>query len=109
MLRIGNIKLQIPNYKQTLNFKNSKFNGLCFDNWALVLPTRSVGVVEEHFVFAEALAVRRSGGYGRENVGMSNLTSDAKSDRRKSKVSVAMAIIHGLGDPKAMARAVADG
>jgi len=66
-------------------------------------------VVEEHFVFIEALAVRRSGGYGRENVGMSNHNPDAKSGRRKSKVSVAMAINHGLGDPKAMAKAAADG
>lgn len=66
-------------------------------------------MVEEHFVFIEALAVRRSGGYGRENVGMSNHKFDEKSNRRKSKVSVAMAISHGLGDPKAMAKAAADG
>lgn len=46
---------------------------------------------------------------GRENVGMSNRISDEKSERRKPKVSVAMAIIHGLGEPKAMAKAVADG
>lgn len=71
--------------------------------------TFSDSVVEEHFVFAEASAVRRSGGYGRENVGMSNLKPDEKSGRRKSKVSVAMAISHGLGDPKAMAKAAADG
>ena len=46
---------------------------------------------------------------GRENVGISNPKSNEKFDPRKSKVSVAMAINHGLGDPKAMARAEADG
>ena len=45
----------------------------------------------------------------RENVGMSNLKSNEKFDPRKSKVSVAMAINHGLGDPKAMVRTAADG
>jgi len=35
--------------------------------------------------------------------------ADAKSAPRKSKVSVAMAIIHGLGDPKAMVKTAADG
>lgn len=66
-------------------------------------------MVEEHFVFAEARPERASGGYGRENVGMSNRKFDEKSNRRKSKVSVAMSIIHGLGDPKAMAKAAANG
>ena len=46
---------------------------------------------------------------GRENVGMSNHKLGEKPNPRKSKVSVAMAISHGLGDPKAMARAAADG
>ena len=40
---------------------------------------------------------------------MSNRKFSEKLDPRKSKVSVAMAINHGLGDPKAMARAAADG
>jgi hypothetical protein len=40
---------------------------------------------------------------------MSNRKFDEKSNRRKSKVSVAMSIIHGLGDPKAMAKAAANG
>ena len=40
---------------------------------------------------------------------MSNRKPDAKSGPRKSKVSVAMPIIHGLGGPKAMAKAVVDG
>ena len=51
--------------------------------------------------------MRTSGAVGRANVGMSNLNPDEKSGLQKSKVSVAMAINHGLGDPKAMARAVA--
>ncbi len=40
---------------------------------------------------------------------MSNLNPDEKSGPRKSKVSVALAINHGLGGPKAMAKAAADG
>ena len=40
---------------------------------------------------------------------MSNHKSDEKSDSRKSKVSSAMAINGGLGGPKAMAKAEADG
>lgn len=65
--------------------------------------------VGEHFFRSEVVLARGDGAEGRENVGMSNRMSDEKSDRRKSKVSVAMAIIHGLGEPKAMAKAVADG
>ena len=40
---------------------------------------------------------------------MSNHKPNEKLGPRKSKVSVAMAINHGLGGPKAMARAAADG
>jgi len=40
---------------------------------------------------------------------MSNHKSSEKPDPRKSKVSVAMAINYGLGGPKAMAKAAADG
>jgi len=40
---------------------------------------------------------------------MSNHNPNEKLRPRKSKVSVAMAIIHGLGGPKAMAKAGADG
>ena len=40
---------------------------------------------------------------------MSNRKFGEKPDPRKSKVSVAMSIIHGLGEPKAIAKAVADG
>ena len=45
----------------------------------------------------------------RENVGISNHKAAEKAAPQRSKVSVAMAINHGLGDPKAMARAAADG
>ena len=53
--------------------------------------------------------MRALGAFGRENVGTSNHNLDEKSKPRKSKVSVAMAINHGLGDPKAMVRTVANG
>lgn len=53
--------------------------------------------------------MRASGALRRENVGTSNHNLDEKSKPRKSKVSVAMAINHGLGDPKAMVRTAADG
>jgi hypothetical protein len=41
-----------------------------------------------------------AGAIRRENVGMSNRNCDENSQRRKSKVSSAMSIIGGLGDPK---------
>ena len=47
--------------------------------------------------------------FGRENVGMSNHKLGEKPNPRKSKVSVAMAINHGLGDPKAMVKTAANG
>jgi len=66
-------------------------------------------VVGERFHCVEAPAVRRGGAVGGENVGMSNHIYNEKLYPRKSKVSVAMAIIHGLGDPKAMVKTAADG
>ena len=53
--------------------------------------------------------MRAAGAAGRENVGMSNHNPNEKLEPRKSKVSVALAINHGLGGPKAMAKAAADG
>ena len=53
--------------------------------------------------------MRRTGAFGRENVGISNHKAAEKAAPQRSKVSVAMAINHGLGDPKAMAKTVADG
>ena len=50
-----------------------------------------------------------TGAAGRENVGMSNHNPNEKLEPRKSKVSVALAINHGLGGPKVMAKAAADG
>ena len=66
-------------------------------------------MVGEHSDSVEARPVRASGGFGRENVGMSNHNPNEKLEPRKSKVSVALAINHGLGGPKAMAKAAADG
>jgi len=40
---------------------------------------------------------------------MSNHNPNEKLGPRKSKVSVALAINHGLGGPKAMAKAAVDG
>ena len=50
-----------------------------------------------------------AGAAGSENVGMSNHNPNEKLEPRKSKVSVALAINHGLGGPKVMAKAAADG
>lgn len=50
-----------------------------------------------------------TGAAGRENVGMSNHNPNEKLEPRKYKVSVALAINHGLGGPKAMAKAAVDG
>ena len=56
--------------------------------------------VEEHFVSAEADVVRRGGGHGRENVGMSSKNESENLSHRKSKVSWATRIDPGLGNPK---------
>jgi len=69
----------------------------------------SGGVVGEHSDFNEARFARTSGEFGRENVGMSNHNPNEKLEPRKSKVSVALAINHGLGGPKAMVKTAADG
>ena len=53
--------------------------------------------------------MRASGAFGRENVGMSNHYPNEKLGPRKSKVSVALAINHGLGGPKAIPKGAADG
>ena len=66
-------------------------------------------MVGEHSDSVEARPVRASGGFGRENVGMSNHNPNEKLEPRKSKVSEALAINLGLGGPKAMAKAEADG
>ena len=66
-------------------------------------------MVGEHLHCVEAPAARRGGAVRRENVGMSNHYPNEKLEPRKSKVSVALAINHGLGGPKAMAKAAADG
>ena len=65
--------------------------------------------VGEHSIRVKAASARSGGVYGRENAGMSNHKVGEKPAPRKSKVSVAMAINYGLGGPKAMAKAAADG
>ena len=72
-------------------------------------PAQGAGVVGEHFDSIEAPAARRGGGFRRENVGMSSHNPNEKLEPRKSKVSEALAINLGLGGPKAMAKAAADG
>ena len=67
------------------------------------------GVVGEHSYCTEARPARASGAVRRENVGMSNHYPDEKLGPRKSKVSVALAINHGLGGPKAIPKGAADG
>ena len=66
-------------------------------------------MVGEHSKRSEGGSERTSGVFRRENVGMSNHKAAEKAAPQKSKVSVAMAINLGLGDPKAMAKTVADG
>ena len=66
-------------------------------------------MVGEHSICAEAGPVRACGAYGRENVGMSNRNPNENLGPRKSKVSSAMEVSGGLGGPKAMAKAAADG
>ena len=53
--------------------------------------------------------MRTTGAVGSENAGMSNRKVGEKPTPRKSKVSSATEIGGGLGGPKAMAKAVADG
>ena len=66
-------------------------------------------MVGEHSVRAEGPLARGTRVYRRENVGMSNHNPNEKLGPRKSKVSVALAINHGLGGPKAMEKSAADG
>jgi len=66
-------------------------------------------VVGEHFLRAEAGLVRAGGAQGRENVGMSNRKACKNRAPRKPKVSSATKVGGGLGDPKAMAKAAAEG
>ena len=56
-----------------------------------------------------SFVVKRSGAIGSENVGMSNRNSDAISEHRKPKVSLAMEISQGLGGPKTNPKGVVDG
>lgn len=53
--------------------------------------------------------MRATGAQGRENVGMSNRKAGEIPAPRKPKVSSATEIGGGLGDPKVMAKAEAEG
>ena len=68
-----------------------------------------IDLVGEHFKCCEGRFVRTTGALGRENADMSNHKHDENSCPRKSKVSVAMEVSHGVGDPKAMVKTAADG
>jgi len=70
---------------------------------------RNARLVGEHSDRSEAGSARTGGAFGRENVGMSNHNPNEKLEPQKSKVSVALAINHGLGGPKAMPKGEADG
>jgi len=66
-------------------------------------------VVGERFRCSEAVAARRGGATGGENVGISNRKAGENPARRKPKVSFATIIGEGLVGPKAMPRGEADG
>ena len=66
-------------------------------------------MVGEHSLCSEVHDVSRDGAQRRENVGMSNRKVRENRTPRKSKVSSATKIDGGLGGPKAMAKAAADG
>jgi homoaconitase/3-isopropylmalate dehydratase large subunit len=53
--------------------------------------------------------VRWGGAMRSNNVGTSNRNPDARSGRRKSKVSLTMYVSQGLVGPKVMAKAGIDG
>ena len=67
------------------------------------------GMVGELSIIAEAGPVTAGGDYGSENVGISNKKSGENPDHRKPKVSWAIIIIPGLGDPKLRPKGVGDG
>ena len=66
-------------------------------------------MVEECFKRNEAVAVRRGGLLGSENVGISSKNLDESSRHRKSEVSWATRIDPGLVGPKARLKSVVDG
>ncbi len=66
-------------------------------------------MVGEHFCRSEGHDASRAGAARRENVGMSNHNPDEKSGHHKPKVSLAMNIIQGSGDPKTIPNGLVDG
>ncbi len=63
-------------------------------------------MVEEHSIIAEVVSARNDGGYGRENVGISNNNSSENLEHRKSEVSWAMRLNPGLGEPKLLSERI---
>ena len=66
-------------------------------------------MVEERSQRNEAVAVRRGGLLGSENVGISSKNLDESSRHRKPEVSWATRIDPGLVGPKARPKGVVDG
>ncbi len=66
-------------------------------------------MVGERPYLLRSSTVRLGGALRSENVGMSNHNSDERSEHRKPKVSLAMSISQGLGDPKEQPRGESDG
>ncbi len=66
-------------------------------------------MVEELSKFVEAGPVTAGGESRSENVGISNKKSGENPDHRKPKVSWAIIINPGLGDPKLRPKGVGDG
>jgi hypothetical protein len=74
------------------------------------LPSQlSLQSVEERSQQNEAVAARRGGQLGSENVGISSKNLDENSRHRKSEVSWATRIDPGLVGPKARPKGVVDG
>ena len=67
------------------------------------------GAVGEYSICAEDEGVTHVEAYGSNNVGTSNRNRGESPRRRKTKVSLVMAIIQGLVGPKGMAKAEPDG
>jgi len=65
--------------------------------------------VGERFYRREAYDVSRGGAIGSENVGMSNRNGSEILPHRKPKVSLAMTINQGWGEPKGKPKGVPDG
>jgi len=82
-----------------------------FENCKLKIENsaQSAVVVGEYSICAEDKGATHIGAYRSKNVGTSNRNRGENPRRRKTKVSLVMAIIQGLVGPKPMAKAEGDG